>query len=135
MRLRRRQVEIERAALARAHGIAAPRSPQDPDYASGLRAAIGATVDHCLALLDAEATSADSAPLPLLAQARHAARSGVGLDTVLRRCLAGFAVLGDFIVQEAEGAAIGGGSLAAGLAGRDGAVRPHGRGSGRGIHA
>ena len=40
---------------------------------------------------------------PLLAQARRAARSGVGLDTVLRRYVAGHGLLSDFLVQETEG--------------------------------
>ena len=38
----------------------------------------------------------------MLEQARLAARTGVGLDTVLRRYVAGYALLEDFIVREAE---------------------------------
>jgi hypothetical protein len=52
-----------------------------------------------------EGGEANSSVMPeaLLAQARHAARSKVSLDTVLRRYFAGYTVLGDFIMQEADG--------------------------------
>ncbi len=39
----------------------------------------------------------------LLQQARLAARSGVSLDTVLRRYFAGYTLLGDFLIEEARG--------------------------------
>jgi hypothetical protein len=46
--------------------------------------------------------SAPPVPDILLAQARLAARSGVSLDTVLRRYFAGHTLLDDFMVEEAE---------------------------------
>ena len=41
-------------------------------------------------------------PLAAVAQARRAASLGVGLDTVLRRYVAGHAILEDFVMQEAD---------------------------------
>lgn len=46
----------------------------------------------------------DVPPLPaaLVSQAHAAARSGIGLSTVLRRYFAGYAVLGDFLTNEIQ---------------------------------
>lgn len=46
-------------------------------------------------------------PSLLLTQARLAARSGSPIDTVLRRYFAGYALLGDFLVEGAEALAGG----------------------------
>jgi hypothetical protein len=46
----------------------------------------------------------------LLAQARLAARNGINLDTILRRYFAGYTLLGDFLMQEAEDGGLLGGS-------------------------
>jgi hypothetical protein len=45
----------------------------------------------------------------LLAQARLAARNNISLDTVLRRYFAGYTLLGDFLMQEAEDSELLGG--------------------------
>lgn len=73
------------------------------EYAQGLRAAVGAGVEYGIEGLERSEQQPPFVPDALLAQARLAARSGVGLDTVLRRYVAGHALLGDFLVQEAEG--------------------------------
>jgi hypothetical protein len=105
-RLRERNDEIEQVALARIFAIADPAQVEDPDYAAGLRDAVAAAVAYAIAAV--EASAGDSAPAPapvpaeLLGQARHAARSGVSLDTVLRRYFAGYTLLGDFLAQAAE---------------------------------
>jgi hypothetical protein len=104
-RLADRRNEIEQAILARVYGISNPAEVEDPAYAVGLRQAVTAGLDYGLAALEpAHSQSATVAPVPvqLLFQARYAAHLGVSLDTVLRRYFAGFALLGDFIVQEAN---------------------------------
>lgn len=104
--LRERRPEIEERILARAYGIADPSSVRDPDYAAGLRDAVSAAVDYCLLGLEGGAGAFElSPPTLLLDQARRAARSAVGLDTVLRRYIAGHLLLGDFTIRalEAEG--------------------------------
>jgi len=99
-RLQRRRPELEQAILARVYAVADPRGVSDPEYALGIREAVSAGVNHWLSLFE----SPDEAPVPptLLAQARYAARSDVELDTVLRRYFAGYTLLAEFLVGEAE---------------------------------
>jgi PucR C-terminal helix-turn-helix domain/GGDEF-like domain len=101
-RLEARRSEIEAAVMNRVYAVAEP-SDLDPEYAEGLKAAVSAAVDYGLASLKLGEEHSPSPPLALLAQARLAARAGVSLDTVLRRYFAGHALLGDFLVEEAEG--------------------------------
>jgi PucR C-terminal helix-turn-helix domain/GGDEF-like domain len=102
-RLRARSDEIERAILNRVYAISDPAAIVDPSYAEGLRAAISSALDYGLAGL-ADGDRRAEVPVALLAQARLAARNGVGLDTVLRRYLSGYALLVDFLIEEAQGA-------------------------------
>lgn len=99
-RLQERHPEIEQAILTRVHAVADPKD-LDPDYADGLRAAVAATIDFGLSAIESGETHS---PLPpaILAQARMAAHAEVSLDTVLRRCFAGHALLGDILIEEAE---------------------------------
>lgn len=85
--------------LTRVYGVAEP-GDLGPEYAEGLRGAVGAAVDYGLTVI--EHGEEHSPPLPpvLLAQARMAARAGVSLDTVLRRYFAGHAQVVDFLMQE-----------------------------------
>lgn len=103
-RLRERRGEIEQTTLARVYGISDPDEVEDPDYTAGLREAVRAGLDHALAAIESPTGIPAPGPVPeeLLAQARYAARSGVSLDTVLRRYFAGYTLLGDFLVQIAE---------------------------------
>jgi hypothetical protein len=75
---------------------------KDPEYVVGLRAAVSAALDYGLTGIELGEEGAGPAPAALLAQARYAARSGVGLDTVLQRYIAGYALIGDFVVQAIE---------------------------------
>ena len=95
--------EIEEAALARVYAISDPGQVSDPAYAEGLRATVSAALDYALEAIEREEED-EPPPLPrqLLAQARLAARRGVSLDTVLRRYLAGYTLLGDFLAREGE---------------------------------
>jgi DNA-binding PucR family transcriptional regulator len=68
----------------------------------GLRVAATAAIDYGLATVTGLETSPSPIPLVLLVQARSAARHGVSLDTVLRRYFAGYALLGNFVLEEAE---------------------------------
>lgn len=110
VRLRARLPEIENATLARVYGIAAPARSADPRYVDGLRAAVLAAIDYGLESVEFD-EDAPAVPAILLAQARVAARSGVRLDTVLRRYVAGYALLGDFLVEEANQSSLNGAVL------------------------
>lgn len=64
--------------------------------------AVAAGVEYGLEGIEHGEASAPAVPEALLAQARLAARSGVSLDTVLRRYFAGHVLIDDFMMQEAE---------------------------------
>jgi PucR C-terminal helix-turn-helix domain/GGDEF-like domain len=101
-RLQARRVEIEQAALTRVYAVSDPTEAADPEYVEGLRAAVSAAIDYGFAGI--KRSEERSLPLPavLLTQARLAARNGISLDTVLRRYFAGYTLLSDFLMQEAE---------------------------------
>jgi hypothetical protein len=96
-----RRDEIERAVLTRIQTISDPTEVADPEYADGLRAAVSVAVAYGLAAVELGEERSPSPPPILLAQARLAARNGVGLDTVLRRYFAGHALVGDYLVEGA----------------------------------
>jgi hypothetical protein len=110
-RLRARGPEIEHATLARIYGVADPGRSVDSRYVVGLRAAVSAAVDYGLALVELDDWDETPVPAILLTQARVAARNDVGLDTVLRRYVAGHALLGDFLVDEADRSGLSGAVL------------------------
>jgi hypothetical protein len=101
-RLQARRSEIEQAILARVYSVSDPLEVSDSDYAQGLRTAVATALDYGLSAIEHGEKRAPPVPPELLAQARLSARSGVSLDTVLRRYFAGFALLGDFLIQEAQ---------------------------------
>jgi hypothetical protein len=101
-RLRERLPEIERAATTRLRGISdAPERP-DADYTEGLRSATRAALEYLLSGVERGDADSLHPPPAVLVQARLAARNRVGLDTVLRRCFAGHALFGDFLMGEME---------------------------------
>ncbi len=102
-RLRGRWGEIERAVMARVYSISDPSYTQDAGYVEGLRSAVSVALDFGLAAIEHGGGGEPRPPGALLAQARLAAKSGVGLATVLRRYVAGYTLLSDFAMQEAEG--------------------------------
>lgn len=110
-RLRARRPEIEDVVLTRVLAVSDSFERLDPEYAEGLRSAVCAAIDHALAAVELGGQRLPPPPPELLAQARMAARNGVSLDTVLRRCIAGQALLVDFLVEEAETGRLGAGSL------------------------
>jgi hypothetical protein len=110
-RLDARRGEIELVTLERVQALSDSTGVADPRYAEGLRDAARAAIGYCLDALVAGDDRTPPIPLELVAQARLAARCGVSLDTVLRRCCAGHALLGDFVVEEADEAGISGTDL------------------------
>lgn len=99
-RLRSRQAEIEAATLTRVNAIADTSLASDPTYVDGLRGAVSAALDYGIQATERSAEREQPIPVSLLAQARMAARSGVSLDTVLRRYFAGYSLLGYFLIEE-----------------------------------
>jgi AcrR family transcriptional regulator len=102
-RLRARRGEIDAAIFARVSDQWFDRTgSEDPEYVAGMRAAGAAALDFALVGIERSGESLEPAPAAVLTQARRAARVGVGLETVLRRYLAGYTVLEGFVIQEAE---------------------------------
>lgn len=100
-RLRGRRSELEKALLARVRSVAEPSEVGDPDYVRSLREAVGAALEFAIGALDRLPQGEEPIPPQLAAQARLAARRSVGLDTVLRRYVAGHALFYDFLLDEA----------------------------------
>ncbi len=101
-RLRSRSPEIEAAVATRVYALADPAETADPEYASGLRAALRTAIEYGLAALEVGERRSPPVPPELPAQARAAARSDVGLETVLQRYFAGYTLLVDYAIEEAD---------------------------------
>ena len=104
-RLRARQDEIEQTVLARVHSIASVEGEVVTEpYPEGLRTVVAAGFEYGLeAIADPQGGNTLPAfPPSLLDQVRLAARAGISLDTILRRYLAGYTLLGDFVLEEAQ---------------------------------
>jgi AcrR family transcriptional regulator/DNA-binding transcriptional ArsR family regulator len=106
-RLRARRLETDAAIFARVRDLAPGAAGlEDAEYMAGLRAAVAAALEYVLEGIErgVEDESPPTPPIPAatLEQARRAARAGVSLDTVLRRYVAGLAILEGFVVEEAE---------------------------------
>jgi hypothetical protein len=102
-RLRARRSETDDVIFARVRDLTPGAAGlADPEYVAGLRAAVAATVDYGLTGIEQGEKCPTAVPSAAVTQARRAARAGVGLGTVLRRYVAGHAVLEDFVMQEAD---------------------------------
>jgi hypothetical protein len=98
-----RREEIEQAVHVHIQeAVPTPRVRVDGEYDNGLRAAIAATLDYSFRGLQAGPGWNGPIPAATAAQARRAARAGVGLGTVLRRVVAGHGLLGDFVFEQVE---------------------------------
>jgi hypothetical protein len=102
-RLRERAGEIEKVILAAVLDLSAPSDSQPADYAEGLRITITETVDYAVSAIEKGQSWDAPAPPAAVEQARRAARSGISLDTVMRRYAAGDRVFAVFVVDEADG--------------------------------
>lgn len=100
-RLRIRSTEIEDAIFDRVRALASPAESEDAEYRAGLRATVAESVDYALTSIERGEESTEAIPPAAAAQARRAARSGVGLDTVLRRYAAGDRLVSEMIMDEA----------------------------------
>ncbi len=102
-RLRARRGELAREIVARVRGDAFDRAGEDDaEYVAGLGATVAAALEYVLAGIERGEDGAEPIPAVALEQARRAARLGVSLDTVLRRYVAGSALLGELIMEEGD---------------------------------
>lgn len=100
-RLEDRRPELSEAIGARIYAIS-DSDVADPVYLEGLRESVSVALDYALESIERGEEHAPPIPPALRAQARMAARSGIGLDTVLRRYFAGYTLLADFIAAEVD---------------------------------
>ena len=100
-RLRARSAEIEDAIFNGVQALADPTESEDAEYRAGLRATVAEGVDYVLLSIERGDDWAGSIPAAAAAQARRSARTGIRLDTVLRRYAAGDRLVGEFIMDEA----------------------------------
>ncbi len=101
-RLGARRKEIVGAVVAVVCDVVPdPMQERDPLYAVGQRAAVAAAVDYWLTGIARGEGQRVPIPAAVIEQAHRAARGGVSLATVLRRYVAGYGRLEDFVLQEA----------------------------------
>ncbi len=100
-RLRARSSELEDLIFERVRKLSAQEEGEDPEYRAGLRATVAESVDYALLGIERGEDWNGSIPAAAAAQARRSARTGVRLDTVLRRYAAGDRLVGEFIMEEA----------------------------------
>ncbi len=105
-RLAKRRSEFERTVFARVCAVSDPVDVRDPSYSEGLRGAVSVAVAYALDCIEDSEPGRREIPTALLAQARHAARSGVELDTVVRRYVAGYSLLSELMLEEAQRAGV-----------------------------
>jgi hypothetical protein len=103
-RLRARLPVLTAGLVDRAYAIADPRDAADEIYRDRLPEALGALLEYGVTMIELGDRRDPGPPPAVLAEVRLAARSGVSLDTIVRRCLAASALLGDALVREAEDA-------------------------------
>jgi PucR C-terminal helix-turn-helix domain len=104
MRLRMRHAAIEEVIFDRIRDPVSFGSAgsEDAEYLAGLRATVAAVVDYVLTGIEQGEERAQPIPSVAVAQARRAARSGVDLDTLVLRYIAGHRLLGEFVNDEAD---------------------------------
>ncbi|HXR30982.1 MAG TPA: helix-turn-helix domain-containing protein [Solirubrobacterales bacterium] len=102
-RLRARLDEIEDAIFLRVQALSPEKETEDPEYRAGIRASVAEGVNYALISIEQGEDWAEPVPSLIAVQARRSARSGVGLDTVLRRYAAADRLLAEFITEEASG--------------------------------
>lgn len=99
-RLRDRRTEIEDAIITRVYAIDGSRGQEHEEWIGGVRTTVAAGLEHVLTMIERGEHKPLPVPVRLLAQTRLAVRSGISLDTVMRRYFAGYTLIGDFLVQE-----------------------------------
>lgn len=100
-RLQAGRSELEQEALVRMYTVARPTGSEEAGYVDGLRSSVAAAIDYALEAIEAGDSPVGPPPPILLAQARLAARSQVGLDTVLRRYVSGYTLFGELLQTKA----------------------------------
>jgi biotin operon repressor len=111
-RLLERRPQIEESIFARVRAIEDSTGASGRRYTAGLQPTISAGLDYGLASIElARDGTTPEVPAQLLVQARVAARSGVSMDTVLRRYCGANTLFFDVLIEEAERGGLSQGEL------------------------
>jgi PucR-like helix-turn-helix protein/diguanylate cyclase with GGDEF domain len=94
--------EIEQAVRARSETLLESVRGLDAEFMEAQRAAVGAAVDYGIEAVEFGEAHCRQVPAIFHAQARLTARSAVSLDMTMRRYFAGYVLLGDFLMREAD---------------------------------
>ncbi len=101
--LRVRREEIARAIGARVReAVPGTLSGEDPKYWAGVESAIGELLEYSFEGMAQDPGCSGELPAPAAAQARRAARLGVGVGVVVRRYVAGGRRLSELVAEVAE---------------------------------
>jgi hypothetical protein len=100
--MRECRAEIEQAVRTRSETLLGSVRGLDPEFMEAQRAAVGAAVDYGIAAVEFGEARCREVPAVFHAQARLTARSAVSLDMMMRRYFAGYVLLGDFLMREAD---------------------------------
>lgn len=100
--LRECRAEIVQAVRARSESLLAEVRGLDAEFIEAQRAAVGAAVDYGIEAVEFGEAHCRQVPAIFHAQARLTARSTVSLDMTMRRYFAGYVLLGDFLMREAD---------------------------------
>src|SRR3954468_3472104 len=100
--------EIEQAVRARSENLLEAVSGLDAEFMEAQRAAVGAAVDYGIEAVEFGEGRCRDVPAIFHAQARLTARSAVSLDMTMRRYFAGYVLLGDFLMREADSCSLDG---------------------------
>ncbi len=111
VRMRECRGEIEQAVLARAAALLGSTHDLDPEFLEGQRESVAAAVDFGLRAIEIGEERLREVPAVFHAQARLTARSGVSVDTMMRRYFAGYVLLGDYLMREADRCELRGAAL------------------------
>lgn len=102
-RLRARVGEMETAIFDRILIHSEPGEIGDEEYTAGLKATIRQALELGISGIELGPEWSPPPPPGVAIQARWAVRNGVSLDTVLRRYAIGDRIVGEFLVEEADG--------------------------------
>lgn len=111
IRMRECRPEIVQAVRARSAALLESVRGLDPEFMEGQRAAVAAAVDYGIEAVEFGEARCREVPPIFHAQARLTARSTVSLDMMMRRYFAGYVLLGDFLMREADHCSLNGAVL------------------------
>jgi len=110
-RLRECRAEIEEAVLSRSAVLLEATPGLNSEFIEAQRVAVTTAVTYGIDAIEMGEERLREIPALFHSQARLNARSGVALDAMMRRYFAGYVLLGDFLMREADGCSLSGAVL------------------------